>query len=137
MRSAKASIGSYSLITSSTFGYRSARSATIGSRDTRTPVAKPTDADGARRLCVGIEVEARAVDGRQDGDRMVGQPLPAGVSRTRLPSGSISWVPVSFASAAICWDTVDSGQVKRLGDCTHGAQPRQGKEKLQSPGVHG
>jgi hypothetical protein len=32
---------------------------------------------------------------------------PAGVSRMRRPAGSISAVPVSRASAAICWDTVE------------------------------
>jgi Family of unknown function (DUF6400) len=32
---------------------------------------------------------------------------PAGVRRTRRPSGSISWEPVSLARAAICCDTVD------------------------------
>ena len=104
---AKASMGSYSLITKWTFGNVSVSSATIGSSESRIPVAKPPTRTVAGWLGVRVEVEVCAVDPRQDRDDVLGEACPAGVSRTRRPSGSISRAPVSLARAAICCDTVD------------------------------
>ncbi len=107
MRRVNASIGSYSLMTSFTFGWRVASSATIGSSDTRIPVANPPmrtvpagSASGSRSRRA-LSTAARIVTAWSASRR------PAGVRRTRRPSGSISCAPVSRASAAICCDTVE------------------------------
>ncbi len=39
-------------------------------------MANPPDAQRAHGLGVGVEVEARGVDGGEDGHRMVGEPAP-------------------------------------------------------------
>jgi hypothetical protein len=61
---------------------------------------------------------------------------PAGVSRTRRPSGSISGVPASRASAAICCDTVDGGDLHRLADLAHRAEAGQLEQQLETARVH-
>ena len=56
---------------------------------------------------------------------------PAGVSRTCLPTGSSSVLPVSAASAASCWLTVDVVIAQLLADRAHRAQPGQRHQQLQ------
>ena len=73
--SAKASMGSYSLITKWTFG--NCLGELGDDRQQREPDTgrEAADAHGACRLGVRVEVEACAVDGRQDRDGVLGEAL--------------------------------------------------------------
>ena len=80
---------------------------TIGSSDRRIAVAKPA----TRSVPAGSAAGSRSSRAASTAARMVtlcsASRRPAGVSRTRRPSGSISAAPTSRASAATCCDTVD------------------------------
>ena len=88
------------------------------------PVAKPPTRTGPCRFGVGIEVETRAVDGGEDGDCVVGQPLP-GRGQPDPPALGLDQL-----GAGLLCERGDllrhrrRGQVMGLGDRTHRAEPR-------------
>ena len=102
-----ASAGSCSWISTLHAGVGAASSATTGSSERRIAVAKPatrtepTGSASGSRSSRAASTAARIVTAWSASRR------PAGVSRTRRPTGSISGVPASRASAAICCETVD------------------------------
>ena len=90
-----------------TSGCRPARIRATGSRIWRTAEANaatrtvPAGAADGSRSRRAASIAARTVTAWPASRR------PAGVSRTRRPSGSVSGVPASRARAAICWETVE------------------------------
>ncbi len=69
--------------------------------------AESGDPQGAVGLRRGAQVETCGSTAARIVTACSASRRPAGVSRTRRPSGSMSAVPVSRARAAICWDTVE------------------------------
>ncbi len=90
-----------------TAGWLAEISSSTGTSDPRIAVANPA----TRTVPAGSEPGSRSSRAASTAARIVtawsARRLPAGVSRTRRPSGSTSAVPTSRASVAICWDTVE------------------------------
>ena len=105
--SVSASSGSCSATTTRSRGRVRRSSGSNGMSERRMAVANPA----TRTVPVGSASASRSRRAASTAARIVtpwsASRRPAGVSRTCLPTGSSSVLPVSAASAASCWHTVD------------------------------